>query len=117
MRKNERAGDAPRQGFRVGQAPRFLWLAACLFFCFLSLSEIWNFFHDPQCRLLDSEGHAAAGMPWHQAHFAPVAFMLGESCWYLAGLGLSLVARKRPGLFVGHVMLSVLWIMCLRQQF
>ena len=46
MRESRQEGGEPRKNFRVGQAPRFLWFAVCVFFCVLSLGEIWNSFHN-----------------------------------------------------------------------
>ena len=117
MRESRQEGGEPRKNFRVGQAPRFLWFAVCVFFCVLSLGEIWNSFHDPQYQWLFGGEGPVAGVPWYRSHYAYVWFLAGESCWYLAGMGLSLAARKRPGLFVCHVILSVLWIMYLQHQF
>lgn len=66
MRESRQEGGEPRKNFRVGQAPRFLWFAVCVFSCVLSLGEIWNSFHDPQYQwLFGGEGPVAGvWVPW-----------------------------------------------------
>lgn len=115
MQEGGQESGEPRTRFQVGQTPRFLWLAACTCFCILLLSEIWNSSHESQYQwFLSSEG-SAIGVQGYRSHSVYIGSLAGEACWYLAGMGLSLAARKRPGLFVGHVILSALWII-LRHQ-